>query len=163
MPTSISAFASKDLLRVLARLQGLDKEMVKQVNAATKAAALPIWRDTLAQSSDSRMEVKVLSGSAAVLASSSNVKLRSGHTSKRLSGGGRVFELAPAVEFGRNPNAQTAVKSSRGMTFKRRSGARFKQRNRSGYVVHPAAQNAIPRIASLWVQTVYRTIAEAFE
>ena len=33
----------------------------------------------------------------------------------------------------------------------------------TGYVVYPAAAEAIPRIASLWVQTAVRTLHELVE
>jgi hypothetical protein len=45
----------------------------------------------------------------------------------------------------------------------RNTTAQFKPRNRSGYVFYPAAKEMIPRLASLWVQTVVKTFADIFE
>ena len=67
------------------------------------------------------------------------------------------------IEFGNNPHVREQAVSKRGKVFTRRRGNRFGPPAKTGHVAYPAARDAIPRIASLWVQTAVRTIHEQIE
>jgi hypothetical protein len=150
-------------LRTLAQvLRGVDGEIRKQIGVHTKAKALPIWEDTVKANVVDRMQTRVLGDSARVGVTATNVFLRSGGVGT-LSSGTPVSVIAKAVEFGADPNAKVASRTKGGKSYTRRRGGQFKRPRAQGYVVHPAARESIPRIASLWVQTAVRTIHEAFE
>ena len=74
-----------------------------------------------------------------------------------------LTEVAKAIEFGNNPHVKEQAVSKRGKVFTRRRGNRFGPPAKTGHVAYPAARDAIPRIASLWVQTAVRTIHEQIE
>ena len=74
-----------------------------------------------------------------------------------------LTQLAKAIEFGNNPYVKEQAVSKRGKVFTRRRGNRFGPPTNTGNVAYPAARDAIPRIAALWVQTAVRTIHETIE
>jgi hypothetical protein len=65
------------------------------------------------------------------------------------------------VEFGAAHKKVTYTRDGHRVT--RNTTAQFKGRRRAGYVFYPAAKKMIPRLASLWVQTVVKTYADIFE
>jgi hypothetical protein len=69
-------------------------------------------------------------------------------------------DYAPA-EFGANHKKKAYRR--KGHVVTRNTTAQFKPRNMKGYVFYPAAREMIPRLASLWVQTVVKTYADIFE
>lgn len=134
----------------------------KQVNAATKSAAEPIWKQETAERGTTRIQQRVLVDSARVGVTNRNVFLRSGAVGK-LSSGVPVERLATAAEFGRPADAPIKSHSKKGTGYTRKTGSLFGPRTRKGNVVHPAASDSIPRFASLWIQTTIRTLHEAGE
>ncbi|WZO56014.1 hypothetical protein MRBLWH10_000823 [Microbacterium sp. LWH10-1.2] len=62
-----------------------------------------------------------------------------------------------------NSGKQIASTSKKGKAYTRSAGNTFGPNRRAGNVAFPAAREAIPRVASLWVQTARRTIHEALE
>jgi hypothetical protein len=62
-----------------------------------------------------------------------------------------------------NASKPIRSKSKTGKAYTRTAGNAFGPNRRGGYVIYPAANAAIPRVASLWVQTARRTIHEALE
>jgi hypothetical protein len=150
-------------LRTLAHaMRGLDAEVKKQIGTYTKRDALPIWKDTLKANADSRLEIRVLVDSARVGATAQNVFLRAGAVGT-LSSGTPVSVLVKATEYGASASRKVSVRSSKGKTFGRRMGSRFKSPRRGGTVAGPAARESIPRMADLWVQTAIRTIHDTIE
>lgn len=161
----ISVLASKDLQAVITRVRGLDREQAKQVRSATQKSVKPIWKESVNGNVTTRLESRVLGRTATTAVRADNVTLRAGHTSARMSGGARVFELTHHAEFGADQSYTRTVpgRGATGQPYKKRTRAQFRPRKRTGYTVYPAAADAIPRIAALWVQTVVRTTYEAFE
>lgn len=159
----ISVFRSPALQGTILALKGMDKELAKQIRQHIKAITVGEWKTELAQNSITRMENRVLVDSAKVSVSNQNITLKSGGTAKRLSGGARVRDVTSAVEFGRPAEGKSLSHSKTGKPYKRRHGTRFRPPNRKGYTVYPAAADAIPRIAALFVQTTVRTFHELVE
>ncbi|WP_341941729.1 hypothetical protein [Microbacterium sp. LWH10-1.2] len=91
-----------------------------------------------------------------------NITFKSGGKG-RLSSGVPVSALARSAEFGMNSGKQIASTSKKGKAYTRSAGNTFGPNRRAGNVAFPAAREAIPRVASLWVQTARRTIHEALE
>lgn len=154
----ISLFSSKELQSVVLRLKGMDREIASQINKQTRTVAEPVWKEAVGANVTDRLEARVLANTARVSVSRANVTLKSAAIGKTLTGGAKPPELYHAVEFGANRDEY--VGTDRG---KRRTKRQFKARNAKGYAVYPAAAEVIPRIASLWVQTLVRTFHEAIE
>lgn len=150
-------------LRTLAHaMREWEPETKRQIGKATKSAALPIWRESTRAQAFTRMQAR-LAESATVSVTAQNVFLRVG-SKGTLSSGTPLKVLAKAIEFGADPETVIHVTSPKGKSYKRKLGRRFRLPRSRGYVAHPAAADgAIRRIASLWVQTAIRTLHEQVE
>lgn len=158
----ISVLVSKELQTLLSAVREIPKDVAAEIRKQTKTSAAPIWSESIRGHTVSRMQVRVLSDTARVAVSDSNVMLKSGAVGK-MQDGTPVSLLASGTEFGANRNSTTTVLSKTGKSYTRRTKGQFKLPRRGGYVVYPAARDSIPRLASLWVSTAIRTIHEAFE
>lgn len=141
-------------------MRGLDKAVRSQIGRETKKAAQPIWAETTRAQVSTRLQTR-LADSARAGVTTRNVFLRAGGTGK--IGGTPLSTLAKAIEFGAHPDTKIATTSRKGKRYARRMGSTFRLPRSRGYVAHPAASEAIPRIASLWVQTTIRTTLEELE
>lgn len=158
----ISLLLDSPLRDMLIAVRSVPAEVRKQINAATKTAAEPIWFEEVRGRAGTRLQQRALVNSARVGVQSRNVFLRSG-TVGRLSSGTPVSALSAAAEFGANPNKEIQQRSRKGRVYTRRLGLAFLSPTRGGKVVYPAARDSIPRFASLWIQTTVRTLMEALE
>lgn len=167
----ISIFSSKELQAVLLAMRSLDKELAKQLRQQTKAVVGPEWTKAVRENAHTRLEQRVLADTARVAVSNQNVMLKSASVGRKLKGGLLPKETAYAVEFGADPfmpgqgrsYTSTSVKGKRFTVNNRNTVAQLRARKKKGYVVYPAAAEVIPRLASLWVQTVMRGVYQAFE
>ena len=141
-------------------MRGLDRETRTQIGRATKSAAQPIWAETTRSQVATRLQSR-LAESARVGVTTRNVFLRAGGTGK--IGSTPLSRLALAIEFGADPKKKVATRSRKGTPYVRRMGGGFRLPRSRGYVAYPASSEAIPRLASLWVQTTIRTMHEALE
>lgn len=162
----ITVFGSKELQAVILALKTLDRDTRKEIRTHTKGMAESAWKQALAENAQTRLEHRVLVATGRVRVSDQNVTLTSATVGRALPGGLQPKRDAAAVEFGADPAVvpYQAV-SSRGKryTVRRNTRAQLRPRNRTGYVVYPAAADIIPRIASLWIQTAARTIYDKLE
>ncbi|TFV82042.1 hypothetical protein E4V99_14000 [Microbacterium sp. dk485] len=157
----ISLLIDSPLAVLMHAMRGLDADVRKQIAQHTKGNAEPIWKDTTREQAGTRLQSR-LAQSARVGVTQQNVFLRAGAVG-RLSSGTAISDLAQAIEWGANPGKTVTTRSRKGTAYKRRLGPTFGAPRRSGHVAHPAAKVSVSRIASLWVQTAYRTIHEAIE
>lgn len=141
-------------------MSGLDKDVRSQIGRHTKAAAQPIWGEATRSQVTTRLQTR-LADSARAGVTTRNVFLRAGGTGK--IGATPLSVIARAIEHGAHPDKMIATKSRTGNPYKRRMGSGFRLPRSRGYVAYPAASEAIPRIASLWVQTAVRTVHETVE
>lgn len=140
----------------------LEPELSKQLNAQTRQHAEPVWQEEVRDRASTRLQHRVLADSARVSASRANVMLKSAGVG-RLSSGTKPSMVAAGAEFGAAPGTMVATRSRKGKRYNRRMGSTFPSPRRGGYVIHPAVGAVVPRIASLWAQTAYRTVADLFE
>lgn len=167
----ISVFASKELQAVLLAMRSLEKDLAKQLRQQTKAVVGPEWTKAVRENAQTRLEQRVLADTARVAVSNQNVTLKSAGVGKRLSGGLLPKESAYAVEFGADrfqpgqgrTYGSTSIKGKKFTVHNRNTVGQLRPRNKKGYVVYPAIADVIPKIASLWVQTIMRGLHEAFE
>lgn len=157
---------SRELLATIYAVRALDKTLQKMIRVHSKAITLREWRQSLAQRADTRMQQRMLVDTSAVAVSNQNIKLQSANKGRPLSGGLNPKSDWFIPEFGVTPKQITYTRHSRkGGTHRvtRRTGPNLNPRKKTGHVIYPAAREMVPRIASLWVQTVVRTIATALE
>lgn len=164
----INVFNSRELQGVILALGSMERELAKQIRAATRSMIAPEWQKAVAAEASTRLERRVLVDTARVTVSNQNVTLKSAGVGRALAGGAKPVQLVAAAEFGAN-RAHTksyASSSPRGRRFtvhNRHTQRQLQPRKRTGRVVYPAAAKVIPRLASLWVQTTVRTFYEAIE
>lgn len=133
---------SPEWKRAIAAMQLLDKGLAAAIRKYTKAMAEPEWKKAINSRSNTRLEQRVLAGTTTIAVSSSNVRVRSGAKGRPLSGGLTMSQAAPAVEFGSNRYKQFGPRRRKGPFYR-------------------SAEVMAPRLASLWVQTVMKTVAKA--
>lgn len=158
----ISLLVSKDLGTLVQAASTLDREVRAALRKHTKAAATPIWRDEITHRAGTRLQTRVLVDSARVAVSDSNVTLKAAQVGK-LSSGTRRQVLARGAEFGAHADKRITQRSRKGKVYTRRLGNAFGAPRRGGNVFFPAFGQAVSRVASLWLQTGIRTVAETFE
>lgn len=168
MALRISVFNSKELQGVIVAMNGMEKELSKQIRRATKTVIQPVWKQAVAENANTRLESRVLAQTARVAVSNQNVTLSSASIGRTFAGGSKPHQLMHSAEFGadRTHTATYRATSRKGKSYtvnKRHTRAQFRPAKRKGYVVYPALADTIPRIASLWVQTTVRTFYELIE
>lgn len=159
--------SSRELRASFLAMRNAAPEIGKQLRAGIKTIALPEWQAALRNSAASPAQSTVLVGTAKVKVSNQNIRLSAGDSAKRLSGGARVRDLAHAAEFGADRDKRKTYQAHRkGRSFtvhNRHTTRQLRLPRRRGYVVYPAGAQIIPRIASLAVQTVVRTLLDAID
>lgn len=158
----ISLLIDSPLRTASLAFRGLDPEIQKQITNRLKPVATTAWAEETRGHALTRMQSRVLAGTARAGVAGMSVTLRAGGAG-RLSSGTATAAVSFATAFGANPDKQWPVRRN-GKTYTRRMGARFPLPNsQGGYVFYPAAREAIPRVASLAVQTAVRTTHELIE
>lgn len=163
---SISVKNSKELLAAVLAIKAVDSTTRKQIRDHTASEISPEWSTSLASASKTDLDRAVLADTARVRVSDQNVALQSATVGKKLRGGLNPKIDYPAIEFGADRNKVTAYKrrTRHGeTTVTRHTRHQLPPITRKGRVVYPTASQFIPRYASLWVQTVVKTIYDAFE
>ena len=162
----VDVFESRELQAALVALKVLPKEVTVQTRKHTKRLVDAEWRDGLSKRAVSHLQKRVLVDSAVSSVTNSNVSMKS--ATKGRVGRNPSHVLASGSEFGADREAYTRYsrrsKNGGSHTVTRRLRRGFGwHRGRQGRVVFPTAQDLAPRIASMYVQTLLRTTAEAFE
>ena len=116
---------------------------------------------TINKEADDTVQRRVISATATVAVGDQNIRVQSAAKGRRLSGGLLPKQDYAPVEFGANHKKKTYRR--KGHTVTRNTTAQFGRRNMKGEVFYPAARKMIPRLASLWVQTVVKLYADKFE
>lgn len=143
--TRIDITKNADWLAAIAAMRQIDKGLAAAIRKYTKAMAQPEWLKAIRVRSRTTLQQRVIAGTTTIAVSSANVRVTAGNKGRPLSGGLTMSVAAPAVEFGSNRYGQFGARSRTGKTF------------------YPAAKAMSPRLASLWVQTVMKTVALALE
>lgn len=167
MPVRIDVLNSRELQAVLLAVRGADRAIQANIRKHTKEIAEPEWRQALAEHAPDRLSHRALVATGRLAASNQNIRLSSATVGRSLAGGLSPKTEYAAVEFGANRSKRTTYQATRnGHTYtvrERRTTQQLLRRNPKGYTFHPAIAQMVPRVAALWVQTVVRTMAEAFE
>ena len=152
---------SQELQDVARAIQSSEKEVRSAIRAFTKARLTTPWLQEIAAEADTTLERRVISSTATVAVSDQNIRIQSASKGRRLSGGLQPKVDYGPVEFGAGHKKRSYTRKGHRVT--RNTTAQFRGKRRQGYVFYPAAREMIPRLASLWVQTVVKTYADIFE
>jgi len=165
----ISARSSEELQAVILSIRAAPKAVQANIKKYAAQDIVPAWQEELAQQGADALQQRLLVGTGRASVTNSTINLRSGGINATVSGGlstnpnkGDAYSYRGA-EFGANRFLVREIRSPKGRPEKRHTQRQFKQFNKDGYVVYPAARKVIPRIASLWVATVVRTLHDAVE
>ncbi len=160
----------KEVQGVIAAMQGFDKETNTQLRKATRDVIGPAWQQEIGSRVSTPLERRVVGDTARVTVSNQNVVLKVAQVGRKLPGGAKPADIVGPVVWGANKGKTKTYRQSA-----RRGGAAHEVKNRhtqrqfkpfrgkAGYVVYPAASSVIPRLTSLWVQTVVRTFYDLTE
>ena len=164
----IDVFNSRELQAVILAVKASRTNIRKAIRQQSKKVIQPEWQKGMAEHAESLLESRVLVASATVLVSDQNVKLRSATKGRRLSGGLNPKTQYYAAEYGadREDSRPVEGRSRKGKAYaipKRHTKRQLRSRRQSGYVYGPTVASMVPRIASLWAQTVVKVMADALE
>lgn len=158
----ISLLVDSPLRNVLVSLRAVPAETRKHVTAFMRSNAEPIWIEETRGRASTRIQQRALVDTARVGVATRNIYLRSGGVGK-MSSGASVSTVAFGAEFGANPEKVITQRSRKGKAYKRRLGNVFGAPRRGGNVVYRAAREAIPRIASVAIQSARRALFDALD
>lgn len=158
----ISLLIDSPLRDLLILLRAVPAEARKNITAHTRKNAEPIWFEETRGRAATRLQQRALVNSARVGVATRNIYLRSGAVGK-MSSGAAVSTVAFGAEFGGNPEKVITQRSRKGKKYQRRMGNVFGAPRRGGNVVYPAARESIPRIASVAIQSAYRSLLDALD
>lgn len=158
----ISLLVDSPLRDMLIALRGVPAEARKHVTAFTRKEAEPIWFEETRDRATTRLQQRALVNTARVGVATRNIYLRSGGVGK-VSSGAAVSTVAFGAEFGANETKVVSQRSRKGKTYTRRLGNAFGAPRRGGNVVYRAAREAIPRIASVAIQSASRALFDALD
>lgn len=152
---------SRELQDVVIALKNSDADVRSAIRAQTKSALTTPWLQAIQKRAHTRLESRVIASTATVAVSDQNIRIQSAAKGRKLSGGLQPKVDYGPVEFGAFHAKKTYTRKGHRVT--RNTTAQFKGRDRSGIVFYDAAREMIPRLASLWVQTVVKTYADIFD
>lgn len=148
----------------------LPKDLKTAIRKEQRAQLLPIWKGEIdaARSSGGVDDLQRQTfGVGTRVRPGLPIVLVAGASNKRRSGGATGSDLAKPMEFGtaRRQGRTTYFRQqgSRRTTVTRHASRQLRPARRTGYVVHPALSQTIPRIVGLWVTTIYDRINQATE
>lgn len=160
MPIQVSARDSRELRAAVLAIASIGRTLQAQLRRQTKRVVEPEWQKGLERRASSKLDRKVLVKTSRVQVRDTNVVLRSGAV-------GKLKDLTRPVEFGgdRQQTETYTTRSPKGTRYRatRHTARQLGWRRKGGRVVWPTAEDLIPRMVALWVQTTVRTIHEALE
>lgn len=143
---------SPSLTAAIQVMTTMPREAAKETRKYSKAVIAPEWKKALsAEAPAAEIFQDRLVKPSTVYVGDSGVRLVAGKGA-----------LVRQTEFGAAREKFNTYRRD-GHNVTRRTQRQFWNYRDEGHVVYPAAADIIPRIAALWVQTIYRTVAETIE
>lgn len=143
---------SPSLTAAIQVMTTMPREAAKETRKYSKAVIVPEWKKALsAAAPPARIFHDRLVKPSTVYVTDRGVRLVSGKGT-----------LVRQTEFGAAREKFNTYRR-RGAQVRRRTQRQFWNYRDKGHVVYPSASDMIPRVAALWVQTIYRTVAETIE
>lgn len=145
MPDKISVIGNDTLTAVILAMKLIAKTVRLDIYSEARRVLGPEWNGELMERSHSALEEKVLVRGNSIRVGTQGFSVRAAASAKKLSGGLQPSTQWTGVELGAS------------------KGKPFRQRNRQGYVVFPAARSIGKRLVELWVQLIVKTMHDSFE
>lgn len=143
---------SPSLTAAIQVMTTMPREAAKEARKYSKTVIVPEWKKGLqAAAPPARIFQDRLVKPSTVYVTNRGVRLVSGRG-----------QLVRQTEFGA-AREKYETYTRQGHRVRRRTQRQFWNYRDKGHVVYPTASDMIPRIAALWVQTIYRTVAETIE
>lgn len=145
-------------------LKAASKELRREISKQTREQGNPIWRTEIDRAARTKMDRLVVAKGARIKAGNPAQALAA--TSRRALSDGLVpnSDDGRAFEFGTwRPGAKVTY-SRRGHQVTRRTKRQVPRPSKrgAGRVAYAAWARTGPRLVSLWTQTIYRAVYEAF-
>jgi hypothetical protein len=134
---------SADWDAAVSAMKGIDRSFASAIKKYIKAMAEPETQKAVRSRARTKLQRRVLGDTATATVANSSVTMKAGSRGGPLSGGLSVSAAAAPTDFGSNKYKQ------------------FGPRSRQGKAFYPAAKSMVPRIMSLYSQTVIKTVALA--
>lgn len=147
-------------------LKNVERPVAREINTRTRTTMNPVWKGLVETHASRHIDARVLAKGARVKGGNPPVLVAA--SSRRPLGGGLVPATQwHAYEFGAAQDSERTYtrRSSRGRVHKvtRHTTRQLPRRIRKGRVVYPAVEEIVPRLVSLWVQTVVRTVMDGVD
>lgn len=165
----ISAKTNDVIRATLLSIKVAPRDIQKNIQKYAKADIIPAWREELNAQGATPLQQALLVDTGRATVSNSNVTLKSGGINASVKGGFSTADRSyRAAEFGANRFVTVTYGSVSKLNkpivvSDRHTQRQFKRFDKGGYVVYPAAIAVIPRVASLWIASVVRTLHDAVE
>lgn len=147
-------------------LKAADRGLRSDINKATRVVMSPVWKELITRRSRTRRDRAVLAKGVRIKAGNPPAGIAA-NSSRALRGGLVPGQQWQVFEFGADPGRVTTYdrKSRNGGTHKvtRHTTRQLPGVSRTGHVVYPSLKAFVPRLVSLWVQTIVRTYHDAAE
>lgn len=164
----IDVRGSDELRDVFIALGAMDAPLRRYLRALTKSTLVKPWLSAIAAEASTPLERRVIAATAVIATSDQNIRIQAAGKGRALSGGLYPKLDYPAVEFGANRSKKSTYRrrapgAGKIHSVTRRTARQMRPRQQGGYVFYPAASKMIPRLASLWVQTIVKGVSNIFD
>lgn len=144
------------LTALVQTIASLPKDVQKEIRVRTKSVVVPEFRKGLAERAPEAVFFKRIVNPSTAYVSDRGIKLLAGNN------GGGPHGFPRETDFGAYREDYTTYTTKKG-SVTRRTQRQFWHFVKGGRVFTPTISDLIPRIAALWTQTAYKTIAENTE
>lgn len=144
-------------------MRAADRELRKRINAEVREQGNTIWREEIASAATSPMDQRIIAKGARIKAGNPAQAIAA--SSRRpLSDGLIPDQDAAAWEFGSNRRGAVTTYSRAGHRVTRHTKRQLPARpgRGTGRVAYRAWAVTGRRLTSLWTQTIYRAVYDAF-
>lgn len=143
-------------------LNRMETPVRRYLRAFAKSKMTTPWISQIQSQATTKVERRVIGSTATLAVSDQNVRVQAAAKGRPLRGGLNPKADYAAVEFGANRNKRITYRR-KGNSVTRHTARQLRPRKAEGYVFYPAAEKMIPRLASLWVQTIVKGVANVFD
>lgn len=154
-----------ELRAAVLALKGVDRDVRSRINKATTGTMGPEWKALVAERARTPWDQRILVPGSRIAAGNPPTAVAA--NSRRKIGRMVPAEVWKGYEFGANRNAYSRYqrRSPKGKvhTVERRTMRHLPPVTRTGRVVYPAFAEIAPRMVSLWVQLIVKTVHDAAE
>lgn len=159
-----------ELRAAVLALKGLDRDLRSRINKATTSTMNPVWKSLVEANATGHQDFRIMvpgtriaaGNPPSAVAANSKRALRKGKGALTPAFHWRGFEFG-AVDRNAYSRYKRTSPGGKVHQVERRTMRGMPRRTPKGRVVYPAFAEIAPRMVSLWVQLIVKTVAEAAE